>query len=54
MLTQKLATYASQKSPVLAADAEGDSMMNAQQSQAMNPSPAPVGGITSPEAIQKT
>ena len=53
MLTHKLATDAT-KNPAMAADAEGDSMINAQQDQALNPPPAgqPAGQSQDPEAIQ--
>ena len=49
MLNHKLATDAS-KNPAMVADAEGDSMMNAQQDQALKP--PPVGEQKDPEAVQ--
>ena len=39
-----------QKNPATAADAEGDSMINAQQDQALNPQPT--GAQQDPEAVQ--
>ncbi len=50
MLTHKLATDASKNNPAMAADAEGDSMSNAQQDQALNAKPP--GAQQDPEAIQ--
>ncbi len=35
----------------MAADAEGDSMINTQQDQALNPQPAPAAQSQAPEAI---
>ena len=49
MLTHNAATDAS-KNPAMVADAEGDSMINAQQDQALNPQPT--GAPQDPEAIQ--